>query len=34
VQTHRSNIMGKLNLHRRTELTKYAIKRGLISLDE
>ena len=34
VQTHRSNIMGKLNLHRRTELTKYAIKHGLISLDE
>lgn len=34
VQTHRSNIMGKLNLHRRTDLTKYAIKHGLISLDE
>ena len=34
VQTHRANIMAKLNLHRRTELTKYAIKHGLISLDE
>ena len=34
VQTHRANIMGKLNLHRRTDLTKYAIKHGLISLDE
>ena len=34
VQTHRSNIMAKLNLHRRTDLTKYAIKHGLISLDE
>ena len=33
VQTHRSNIMAKLNLHRRTDLTKYAIKHGLISLD-
>ena len=34
IQTHRSNIMGKLNLHRRTDLTKYAIRHGLISLDE
>ena len=34
VQTHRANIMSKLNLHSRSELTKYAISRGLISLDE
>ena len=33
VQTHRSNIMAKLKLHSRTDLTKYAIKHGLISLD-
>ncbi len=33
VQTHRANIMAKLNLHSRTELTKYAISCGLISLD-
>lgn len=34
VQTHRANIMAKLKLHRRADLTKYAIKHGLISLDE
>jgi len=33
VQTHRSNIMAKLKLHSRTDLTKYAIKHGLTSLD-
>ncbi len=33
VQTHRANIMAKLNLHSRTELTKYAIRRGIIKLD-
>lgn len=33
VQTHRANIMGKLGLHSRTELVKYALKRGYISLD-
>ncbi|MFC2038397.1 response regulator [Chloroflexota bacterium] len=33
VQTHRSNIMSKLDLHSRSELTKYAISRGLISLN-
>ncbi len=33
VQTHRSNIMGKLNLHNRADLTRYAIKNGLVSLD-
>lgn len=33
VERHRENIMGKLNLHTRTELVKYAIRKGLISLD-
>ncbi len=33
VQTHRSNIMGKLNLHNRADLTRYAIKNGIVSLD-
>lgn len=30
VQTHRTHIMDKLNLHRRSELIKYAVRRGLI----
>ncbi len=30
VQTHRAHIMEKLNLHDRTELVRYAIRRGLI----
>ena len=30
---HRSKIMEKLNLHNRTELIKYAMREGLISLD-
>lgn len=30
VQTHRAHIMGKLNLHDRTELVRYAIRKGLI----
>ena len=34
VERHRENIMRKLNLHTRTELVKYAIRKGLISLDE
>lgn len=33
VQTHRARIMEKLNLQNRTELIKYAIRRGLIDLD-
>ena len=32
VDRHRENIMGKLNLHNRVELVKYAIEKGLISL--
>ncbi|MFS8639850.1 MAG: response regulator transcription factor [Symbiobacteriaceae bacterium] len=34
VQAHRSNIMEKLDLHDAVELTKYAIRHGLISLDD
>jgi DNA-binding NarL/FixJ family response regulator len=33
VQTHRDHIMTKLDLHSRVELTKYAIRKGLIQLD-
>ena len=34
VERHRENIMSKLNLHSRTGLVKYAIRKGLISLDD
>jgi two-component system response regulator NreC len=30
VSRHRENIMRKLNLHSRTELVKYAIRKGII----
>lgn len=30
VERHRENIMGKLNLHSRSELVRYAIRRGII----
>ncbi len=30
VQTHRSNLMAKLHMHDRTELVRYAIRKGLI----
>lgn len=33
VQTHRAHIMEKLNFHDRTELVKYAIKKGIISVN-
>ena len=33
VETHRTNLMQKLDLHDRTDLVKYAIRKGLISLD-
>jgi len=33
IETHRSHIMEKLQLHSIAELTKYAIKEGLTSLD-
>jgi two-component system response regulator NreC len=32
VERHRENIMHKLNLHTRTELVKYAIRKGMIQL--
>ncbi len=34
VETHRRNIMQKLNMRSIAELTKYAIKEGLVSLDD
>lgn len=33
VQTHRQNIMDKLDLHNKSELIKYAIRKGLISIE-
>ncbi len=33
VQTHRTHIMNKLNLHSRAELMKYAVRLGLLSRD-
>jgi two-component system, NarL family, response regulator NreC len=33
VQTHRDHIMEKLNLHRKAELIKYAIEKGLIETE-
>jgi DNA-binding NarL/FixJ family response regulator len=32
-EIHRTNLMRKLDLHSQTELVRYAIKRGIISLD-
>ena len=34
VDAHRNNLMRKLGLHEVTELVKYALRRGIISLDE
>ncbi len=34
VERHRQNIMAKLGLHGRAELIKYAIRKGLIELEE
>jgi len=34
VERHRENIMDRLNLHNRTELVKYALRKGLIQLAE
>ncbi len=34
VQTHRLHLMEKLNLHNRSELIKYALRRGLIDSEE
>jgi DNA-binding NarL/FixJ family response regulator len=33
VERHRANIMAKLNMHSRTELVKYAIRKGLIDVE-
>lgn len=33
VQTHRAHILEKLNMHDRTELVKYAISKGIISIE-
>ncbi|MBI2940673.1 MAG: helix-turn-helix transcriptional regulator [Chloroflexi bacterium] len=33
VQTHRDHIMEKLDLHRKAELIKYAIRKGLVDTD-
>lgn len=34
VQTHRRNIMDKLGIHDRVDLVKYAIRKGIIALQE
>lgn len=34
VQAHRANLMRKLSMHDRTELVKYAIRKGIVGLDE
>jgi two-component system response regulator NreC len=34
VERHRENIMERLNLHSRVELVKYALRKGLVALDE
>jgi len=34
VERHRENIMDRLNLHSRTDLVKYALRKGLIDLEE
>lgn len=33
VETHKANIMEKLNLHKRAELVRYAIRKGMLSVD-
>ena len=33
VETHRGHLMGKLNLHSVAELTQYAVRKGIISLE-
>ena len=32
-QGHRAKIMEKLDLHNRTELIKFAMRKGLVSMD-
>ena len=33
VDTHKAHIMDKLNLHKRAELVRYAIRKGIMQLD-
>jgi two-component system response regulator NreC len=33
VENHRANLMDKLDIHSTAELTRYAIRKGVISLD-
>lgn len=33
VDTHRTRLMGKLRIHDQTSLVKYAVRRGIVSLD-
>ena len=33
VETHRTHIMDKLNIHNRTDLIKYAIRTGIVAID-
>ena len=33
VETHRANLMDKLDIHSTAELTQYAIRKGMISTD-
>jgi DNA-binding NarL/FixJ family response regulator len=34
VETHRENLMRKLGLHSQTDLIRYALRRGILPLDE
>lgn len=34
VETHRANMMRKLDLHNQTELIRYAIRRGILPMDQ
>ena len=34
VDRHRENIMRKLNIHKRIDLVKFALKKGMIDLDD
>lgn len=33
VERHRANLMGKLDLHSKAELVRYAIRKGLVDAD-
>ncbi len=32
--THRTNVMEKLNMHTRSELIRYAVRKGVLSVDD